>query len=155
MGRVYTIGDLHLGHKNMALYRGFSSVEEHDNHIIDCWNSVVNKKDTVIIVGDITMEKATNYHLLNSLSGFKKVVGGNHDQPQHARKLLEYVNGLCGALKYKGCLFTHIPVHPNQIERFRKNIHGHLHSEIIDDDRYVNVSCERVNYSPIEINKIL
>lgn len=43
MHRKFVISDLHLGHTNMALHRGFTSVEEHDDYIISKWNSVVNK----------------------------------------------------------------------------------------------------------------
>jgi len=38
MSEVLFEGDLHLGHVNMAKWRGFSSVEEHDEYIIDQWN---------------------------------------------------------------------------------------------------------------------
>ena len=44
MARVFFIADLHLGHTNMALKRGFATVEEHDEHIIEKWNSVVHKQ---------------------------------------------------------------------------------------------------------------
>ena len=89
--KVFVISDTHFGHKNMALYRGFSSVEEHDDYIVEKWNSVVGKRDTVYLLGDVTMEKATNYEILNKLNGVKKVVMGNHDIGKHSKKLLEYV----------------------------------------------------------------
>ncbi len=41
MSIVRFIADLHLGHQNMATRRGFSTVEEHDEHVIAKWNSVV------------------------------------------------------------------------------------------------------------------
>jgi len=155
MSQIYTIADLHLGHTNMALHRGFSSVEEHDKHVIESWNSVINKRDTVWILGDLTMEKATDYYLLDKLLGIKKVVGGNHDMPQHATKLMAHVNGLCGAYKYKGLILTHIPIHPIEIGMFKANIHGHIHEDFIDDHRYINVACEAVNYTPQRISNYL
>ena len=85
MSNIFIIADLHLSHKNMAIKRGFKDETEHDNFIIEQWNSVVLKKDTVWILGDITMEKSTPYYLLNKLNGYKKVVLGNHDQPQHVK----------------------------------------------------------------------
>mgnify|MGYP002477993094 CR=1 FL=1 len=57
MSVVRFIADLHLGHTNMAIKRGFLTVEEHDEYIITQWNSVVNKRDVTYILGDITMEK--------------------------------------------------------------------------------------------------
>lgn len=149
MGVVYIISDLHFGHESMALKRGFKNSEEHDNFIIEQWNKTVLKKDTVWILGDITMEKTSHYPLLNKLKGYKKIVLGNHDKPQHVPELLKYVNSVCGITKYKGYILSHCPIHESELIRFKKNIHGHLHEEILPDDRYVNVSCEVVNYTPM------
>lgn len=149
MGRVFIISDLHFGHRNMAIKRGFSDEKEHDEHIIDCWNKVVLKKDTVWILGDITMEKSSPYHLLARLNGYKKVVLGNHDQPQHIPELLKYVNSVCGMIKYKGFVLTHCPIHESELGRFWLNIHGHVHENSLDDKRYLNVSCEVLDYTPM------
>lgn len=149
MGKVFFISDLHFGHKNMAIKRGFADETEHDNFIIRKWNDIVEKKDTVWILGDITMEKSTSYPLLKQLNGFKKVVLGNHDQPQHVKELLKYVNSVCGMIKYKGFILSHCPIHESEMERYYKNIHGHVHEETIKDDRYINVCCEAINYTPV------
>lgn len=154
MLEIFTISDLHFSHRNMAIKRGFQDEIEHDNFIIKQWNRVVSKKDTVWILGDITMEKATPYILLNELNGYKKVVLGNHDKPQHVPELLKYVNSVCGMVQYKGFIFTHCPIHESEIHRFSKNIHGHIHENSLSDNRYINVSCEVVNYTPILINEI-
>lgn len=160
--KIYVISDTHFRHKNMALYRCFSSVEEHDQYIIDKWNSVVNKKDIVYLLGDCTMEKATNYEILSKLNGIKKVVMGNHDKGNHVKKLLEYVSSVQSSVKIKGCILSHIPIHTMEMRRYTKNIHGHLHSKfvrkffgVIRDKRYINVSCEVIGYTPIELNKLL
>ena len=148
MSRIYLISDLHFSHNNMAIKRGFNSVEEHDSHIINTWNKTVSKKDTVWILGDITMEKSSPYYLLNQLNGIKKVVLGNHDMPQHVPELLKYVNKVCGMFDYKGFTFTHCPIHESEVGRFIKNIHGHVHENTLNDSRYVNVSAEAINYRP-------
>ena len=146
---IYVISDLHFGHKNMAIRRGFETVEEHDQYIIDQWNKVITKRDVVWILGDITMERKQGYELLAQLKGTKKVVLGNHDRPQDVPELLKYVNSVCGMVKLKGIFLTHCPVHPSELDyRVSKNIHGHVHENSIDDPRYVNVSCENVDYTP-------
>ena len=146
---IYVISDLHFGHTNMALKRGFETVEEHDQFIIDQWNKVITKRDVVWILGDITMEKKQGYELLAQLKGTKKVVLGNHDRPQDVPELLKYVNSVCGMVKLKGFFLTHCPIHTSELDyRVRKNIHGHVHENSIDDPRYVNVSCENVGYTP-------
>jgi len=168
MARVFFIADLHLGHTNMALKRGFSTVEEHDEHIIAKWNSVVSKRDVTYILGDVTMEKSAPYHLLGRLNGTKHVVLGNHDRRQDIKKLLEYVDSVAGMTHYKGVILTHCPIHPMELEhRFNKNIHGHIHSkqvmkvrdnwgeiELVVDERYICVSCERVGFTPKTLEEL-
>ena len=57
----YFISDLHLGHKNVLKFdnRPFINIEEHDKTIIDNWNSKVNDKDDVYVLGDISWHNAT------------------------------------------------------------------------------------------------
>src|SRR5687767_2964094 len=99
---VYFIGCIHLGHKWMAQHRGFQDEFYHDEHIIEQWNRIINKKDHVWILGDITMETSEEYPQLNRLKGVKKVVLGNHDLPKHTRELLKYVDTVAGVVDYKG-----------------------------------------------------
>lgn len=155
MSRVFIISDLHFSHRNMAIKRGFADEVEHDEFIIKEWNNVVNKKDVVYILGDITMEKTSPYYLLDRLNGLKKVVLGNHDMPQHIPELLKYVNSVCGVFKYKNFMLSHVPIHHFEIGRFRKNIHGHVHENTLKDERYVNVCCEVLNYKPKLISEIM
>jgi len=150
--QIRFIADLHFSHKNMAIKRGFSDATEHDEYIIDKWNSVVKKHDTTWILGDLTMEKKTDYHLLNRLKGFKKVVLGNHDH--HARELLNYVNSVWGSYKYEGFILTHIPIHDSEIDRFMGNIHGHIHENIIGG-KWINASCEQIDYTPRTLDELL
>ena len=153
--QIFGIGCLHFGHTNMALKRGFETVEAHDKHIITMWNSVVKKNDVVYILGDITMEKSIHYHLLNELKGIKKVILGNHDLPQHIPALLEYVNNVCGMFDYKGCVLTHCPIHESEMNRYRFNFHAHVHENSINHSKYINLSCEAVNYTPVLLSKYL
>lgn len=149
MSRTFGIADLHLGHQNMAIKRGFTTVEEHDEFIIANWNKVVNKKDNVIIFGDVTMEKKNSYYLLNRMNGRKTVIGGNHDRPQDSEELLKYVSGICGMMKRRGFILTHCPIHESQLEEFYVNIHGHVHERTLQDERYINLSCEVIGYTPV------
>ena len=154
-GKIYICSDLHFGHENMAIKRGFSGAEEHDNHIINNWNNLVNKDDSVWILGDITMEKSQYYPLLSKLKGTKKVALGNHDLPQHVPELLKYVNKVCASYHIKNCIFTHIPIHEREMKRFTLNIHGHLHGLTIDHPQYVNVCMEQIGYTPVLLNSII
>jgi calcineurin-like phosphoesterase family protein len=158
MRDVYVISDLHLGHTNMALRRGFNSVEEHDNYIINTWNNTVTKRDTIWILGDISLEKSKEYSKLKLLKGYKKVLLGNHElcRRAHNTELLNYVNCIGGYIisKHDGFILSHIPIHPSEL-RGCINIHGHIHEEKINDSRYINVSCEAINYKPQLLSEIL
>jgi calcineurin-like phosphoesterase family protein len=168
MSIVRFIADLHLSHTNMALKRGFSTVEEHDEYIIEKWNSVVHKRDVTYILGDVTMEKSSPYELLNRLNGVKHVVLGNHDRRQDIKKLLEYVDSVAGMVQYKGIMLTHCPIHPMELDyRFNKNIHGHIHDKQVmkavdnwgevvwvKDERYICVSCEQVDFTPKTLEEL-
>ena len=164
MSIVRFIADLHLGHENMAKRRGFFTVEEHDEHIIAQWNSVVDKRDVTYILGDVTMEKKSPYALLDRLNGLKHVVLGNHDRRQDVPHLLQHVESVGAMIQYKGVILTHCPIHPMELEyRFNKNIHGHIHDKqvlLLDsgfedpDPRYICVSCERVDYKPKSLEEL-
>ena len=163
MSQVRFIADLHFGHVNMAVKRGFAAVEEHDEYIISQWNSVVKKQDLTWILGDVTMESANSYPLLDRLNGRKKVVLGNHDMPRDIPELLKYVHSVSGLTRYKGIWLSHCPIHPMELDhRVHRIIHGHIHENVVMqwvtflgfnvfkrvDRRYHGVSCEQVDYTP-------
>jgi calcineurin-like phosphoesterase family protein len=170
---VYFIGCLHLGHENMAKYRGFNSSKEHDNYLIKQWNKTVNKKEKVFILGDVTMEKTHSYYQLDRLNGIKHVIGGNHDMGQHTPELLKYVNKFSGVVDYKGYLLTHVPIHPNEVHFYKGNIHAHIHhlnklEEVVTYDsyqdqdtklastlhKYINVDAKLLDFKPISFEEV-
>ena len=54
-----------------------------------------------------------------------------------------------------GLLLTHVPVHYSGLEfKVSKNVHGHIHEKNIDDERYINVSVEQINYTPVHIDTL-
>lgn len=160
MSTIRLISDPHFGHRNMAIRRGFKDEFAMNKHMVKMWNSVVKKKDVTYILGDITMEKSSEYYWLDQLNGIKKVILGNHDRPQHVPELLKYVNSVaaCKYVKHKeygGMVLTHIPFHPCELAyRFDTNIHGHVHENTLDDDRYINVSAEVIDYIPKTLEEL-
>lgn len=156
MSQIFVTSDLHFGHRNIALKRGFDAVEQHDEFIIKMWNETVKKKDVVYILGDITMETKTFYLYLDRLNGVKKVVGGNHDLGKHVKELLKHINSFSGMIKLRrGVILTHFPIHPNQLRRFEINIHGHVHEKTLKDYRYRNVSLENIDFKPKLLNEVI
>jgi calcineurin-like phosphoesterase family protein len=160
MSTVRYYSDPHFSHRNMAIKRGFKDEYAMNDHIIAEWNKVVGKRDVTYILGDITMEK-DDYHWLDQLNGIKKVILGNHDQPQHVKSLLLYVNSVasCKYIRDKehgSFIISHIPIHPQELEyRYKMNIHGHVHENTLDDKRYINVSAEVIDYRPKTLRELL
>ena len=160
MNTVYFIADTHFGHKNIITmhdvkpHRPFESIQEHDEALVDAWNSTVNKKDTVWHLGDFSLGGVEGLKTAGRLNGFKKLVLGNHDT-RPTQEYLEYFTKLYGAAIYKNFVLTHIPVHPNNFPRFDGNIHGHLHSENEYSTSYFSVSVEKLNnFKPISFEEL-
>lgn len=87
----YFISDLHLGHDNIIRFDGrpFSDAEEMERVIVTNWNSRVTKSDTVYILGDFCWKAQDNEweRLLDSLTGNKVLIQGNHDKETMSRSL--------------------------------------------------------------------
>lgn len=165
MSQTFIISDTHFFHRRIlefeAQARPFSSVEEMNEAMVDLWNRVVTKRDTVWHLGDACFGKAENLAIFDRLNGRKKLVLGNHDE-HNASEYLKYFVDVKACVGYDKCLLTHVPIHPNQFYRFRANVHGHLHSKVVTtgaavhtpDTRYINVSCEHTGLAPIAWEEI-
>jgi calcineurin-like phosphoesterase family protein len=89
MTNIYFTSDLHFGHKhilehnpNRAIVGGFSQndIESHDKWLIDKWNSTVQKKDIIYILGDFSFHSPeVTEKLVQKLHGYKFLILGNHD----------------------------------------------------------------------------
>jgi calcineurin-like phosphoesterase family protein len=154
---IFFIGDTHIGHQNILKFepenRPFETIDEHDQILCNNWNSVIGPDDIVWHLGDVFFgsdERVKTY--LQQLNGHKYLVMGNHDRivPGNKEVLLQFFEKIYGVAYYKDGILSHIPIHPAQLEsRFKFNIHGHMHSHNIQDDRYYNVSCEQIGLTPI------
>lgn len=149
----WVISDLHLGHKNILKYSGAlrsgTTSEEHDEWIINQWNSVVKKCDLVYVLGDVAFN-LEHLKKLKRMKGQKVLARGNHDI-NNVRHLVNYYADIVGILSYRGTFWlSHAPVHPAEL-RGRYNIHGHVHQKSILapdgtlDRRYIN-ACVEMSY---------
>ena len=79
---IYFTSDLHFGHDKEFIYkpRGFNSIEDHDNTIIENWNNIVTEDDDVYVLGDLMLgDKEYGLNCLKRLRGKIHIVAGNHD----------------------------------------------------------------------------
>lgn len=83
---LFFTSDMHFGHVNAATkFRPFSSVEEHDEHLVERWNATVGPDDRVIVLGDACMGVITEtMPILDRLHGERYLMPGNHDWPHPA-----------------------------------------------------------------------
>ena len=165
MHKLYFISDPHFGHNNLLTFkdnegkltREFNSIEDMDNLIIENINAVVRPQDSLYILGDCAMNRRCLPTLDRIITKKMVLIRGNHDIFQ----LKDYTPYFKDIRAYKilpkhGLIFSHIPVHPNQLEgRFVLNIHGHMHQNKIDDLKYFNICPEQIGYHPIDLEMIL
>ena len=80
----YYIADLHFFHgalNDKMDRRGFASVEEMNEYMIEKWNKKVRKNDDVVIIGDLSWGNVQETNaLLQRLKGKLYLVCGNHDR---------------------------------------------------------------------------
>ena len=161
MSKTFLISDTHFGHANILTFldgdgkvlRDFSSVEEMDETMVDNWNKTVSNKDKVYHLGDVLFSNRVLQTIMPRLNGTKILIKGNHDN----LKLSQYQQFFKDIRSYHildKFVLSHIPIHPDSLYRWKANLHGHLHNNILDDERYMNLSVERINYTPKDFEEI-
>lgn len=161
--QTWFIGDWHFGHTNIIGFcdRPFTELNHMNEGLIDLHNAVVKPNDTVYVLGDVAFGRK-NLHYVKRMNGNKRLILGNHDVYGMEEYKEVGFNKIYGMKEYTdketGMCFimTHAPIHPMQLERrYATNIHGHLHTHDVKDDRYVNVNIDRVGaYVPVNIEEI-
>lgn len=160
--RTFVISDLHFNHLNIIKYcdRPFNSVDEMNKHMIKIWNENIKATDIVYFLGDFCMGGAEQIQLFaKQLNGRKRIVLGNHDRsPQ-----LYLDAGFEDAYRHpiivdKFYILSHKTVFLNDSMPY-VNIHGHTHdTDVIlmadGKNMYFNVCVEKLNYTPINFDKI-
>lgn len=156
---IYYTSDWHLGHLKLAQFRGFETVEEHDEMIIANHNEVVrNDDDIVYVAGDITLSSG-NLPKVARMRGRRVLVAGNHDAVhpmhrdawKHMAKWSEYFEGILPYARRIAAgqefLISHLPYSGDHTDEERgmqyrlRNlgmpiVHGHVHStQVVTWDR--------------------
>jgi len=160
MSNVFFISDLHFGHQRILEFSPMRMGEcpsSHDQAIITNWNKVVTKRDKVFVLGDVCFDIRL-VDQLSELNGTKSLIIGNHDKFDYG-VYLKHFKEIHGFRTHKGYWLSHCPIHPDEL-RGRKNIHGHVHQNIIcdvygvPDERYIPVCVENTGGSPVPFDMI-
>lgn len=158
--KVYFISDLHLGHKNILKYspttRGhFRDIGDHNRRIIDTINKNVRQQDVLWILGDVAFGKENLKYIRMINCNKINLVLGNHDVYSIEDYLNAGFNKVFGMVDYKEFVLSHMPVHTQQLDtRYKYNIHGHLHNEVIEDTRYFNVNIDVMDIRVISLEEV-
>lgn len=148
MSKIFLTSDLHFNHDRAFIWRarGFQSVEEMNEAIVERYNSRVNPGDDVYICGDLCLGGGSqeimkaNMALIERLNGNIHVILGNHDSPARAEmykcchNVVEVVYATM--IHYNGYHFflSHYPCMTGNLEKETLkqctcNIYGHTHQK--------------------------
>lgn len=164
---IYFTADMHFGHRAIITMqnRPFESVEEMNRVLLQNFNAVVQKDDTVYIIGDIChhmkIEDADN--LIKKLNGKKYLVRGNHDKNYDPR-LFEDIQDFMNISVYGNSFsLMHYPM----LSWPKKgsgsyHLHGHIHARMeynesnrSDGQRRYDVGVDANNYYPVSVKQIV
>lgn len=171
--KTFYWSDLHFDHLRTAIDRGFATVQEHDDHIINAWTNAVAPEDTVWVLGDLTVRApARTLEIMHHLPGTKHLILGNHDRAHpihrashriHAsyRSVFDSVNTAeQHIIGDRTVLLSHFPYEPDEFHGDRYSqwqprneglwlIHGHVHSLWRTRGRQINVGVDHWMDGPV------
>ncbi len=168
MKTIWLISDTHFGHANSLKFKideagtlmrpGFRDVSHMDEVMVDNWNKLVKPQDHVYHLGDVAMEKKL-IPIVKRLNGHKRLIFGNHDIYEYQHYAQAGFEKMMGMRVMDGMIFTHVPIHPESLGRFKINVHGHLHNRNVmlgkhRDPRYLSVCVEQTGYSPVSLDEL-
>lgn len=164
MSRLVTGSDFHLGAPNPSGWRNFATNEEHNEVVFDNLATYCNKRDSLILVGDVCQSEywLKRMHELVTKKHVTKItlVPGNHDCEKKITMahLVKYYSEVLPYISRRNCWWSHIPIHADHLRGRIYNIHGHLHSStdpVLDDSRFVNVAIDFWNLRPVTFSELI
>ena len=174
MSNIFITSDTHFGHDREFIWgpRGFTNHVDHDNKIIENWNSVIQPDDIVYHLGDVMLgDNEYGISCLKQLNGHILILAGNHDTKTRITLYNQLDNveviGLADLIKYRKYNFylSHYPtLTANLDERapLKTRIinlcgHSHIKNRFKDMDKgliyHAEIDCH--NNFPISLDEIL
>lgn len=155
----YYISDLHFWHRALNKHmdkRGFESVEEMNDYMVERWNAKVRPNDEVVILGDFswgTPEETRS--ILERLNGRLYLIRGNHDRFLDDKKFdssrFIWIKDYCELSDNKRkVVLSHYPIacYNGQYRRNAEGnptaymLHGHIHNT--QDQQFLDKYVEYV-----------
>lgn len=186
MAKTWVYSDPHFYHRNIVKFQNYDGTplrpwddpDKMSEEMIEWYNELVDDSDRVYILGDVAFTRNALNRSLPLLKGRKILIKGNHDMDKLSY-YSQYFEDVRAVVPKKGFVMTHVPLHPQSLERWGLNIHGHLHGNHITtekttfeqpvamhrqakrvvttvrDSRYANVCVEQTNYRPKLLDEVL
>lgn len=137
--------------------------EEHDEWLLDRFNSVVGKNDTLYILGDVSMaNKAKTEPLLHRLHGNKILIVGNHDKSIDTSTIWKEVTQIKNfTFDSESFPNTHIVLCHYPIASWDRKIHGsamlygHVHGRFQNTGLSFDVGVDANNYFPLNLVEVM
>lgn len=156
---IYVTSDLHFNHPGiLKLSRGqFKTVQEHNDYIINKYNSVVGKDDLVYILGDLGFTPLKDLKpLISRLNGRKVLILGNHDKGTIGEyRAMGFIEVYNHPVYYSNdIILSHEPVKEAFDNPYVFNVHGHLHRSKLSLNNYINVNIEETDFLPVSLKDL-
>lgn len=171
---IWLTSDLHFMHDKPFLYepRGFTSITEMNEAIVERWNSVVQPNDLIYNLGDIALNDVDRaIHYIRLLNGFQHLIKGNHDSNNKVKEIYSRCDniaciGWATAIKYHklNIYLSHYPTLTSNYDdkSFRQHVicmHGHTHSQEkwqdLNNPFLYNVALDAHNCYPVNIEEAM
>lgn len=148
---TYYTSDSHFHHKNILAFenRPYGTLEAMNRGLIEEWNSVVKKDDTVYHIGDFVFGSYAKWvEILEQLNGNIILIMGNHDSSKVVKRLLNdgYIKelhevGIKRKVEGYTLWLSHYPMEIGH-RPCKYSIHGHIHCNESSYVSQVNVGVD-------------
>lgn len=172
MSAIWLTSDWHFGHDREFIWkaRGFTSVEDMNEHIIAAHNTVVQPDDNVYVLGDLMLgDNKTSIEYIKRMNGKLHIVWGNHDTDSRKAMYNTLPNvvesGYVLVLKYKKHHFymSHYPTLTGNLEKeslmqMTLNLFGHTHQTTnfyMDMPFMYHCGCDSHNCTSVLLDDII
>ena len=169
---IWVTSDWHFGHDREFIWkaRGFASVEDMNEHIINAHNAIVKPEDDVYVLGDLMLgDSDKGIECVKRMNGKLHIVWGNHDTDSRKAKYNALPNvvesGHVIVLKYKKHNFymSHYPTLTGNLEResltqMTLNLFGHTHQKTnfhMDMPFMYHVGVDSHKCFPVSLDNII
>lgn len=179
----YVVSDTHWFHNNIV---GFSGRDkqirwltgkdiDHNDYMVQRWNNVVGRDDTILHLGDLVWGGATSAvffeEIAPMLNGDKYLILGNHDKKQWKQTYrdagFKVIKPFTTKVNGKRVSFSHYPLDPSVHHENIIRVHGHIHNNgypiaadwregtVPTRENHINVSVEMIDYTPQKITDLI